>query len=163
MNEERKEHSTWNNEVHNISVATLTSVNDVRPRVFGDNLQIPPKFLAKSMPSPASVYMCNVMEANGVDTNGTRIALPGIVNSSSRLASRTAFDMAAREATALGPVLDAFTQGYPRNLARRRRWAKLSAVTRSHSSLQGRRLRTSTKTNTQFFRQRQLVGETLAP
>ena len=37
------------------------------------------------------------------------MALPGIVNSSSRLASRTAFDMAAREATALGPVLDAFT------------------------------------------------------
>ena len=68
MNEERKEHSTWNNEVHKISVATLTSVNDVRPRVFGDNLQIPPKFRAKSIAPPASVYMYIVMEANGVDT-----------------------------------------------------------------------------------------------
>ena len=108
MNEGRKEHSVWNTEIHNISVATLTSVNDVRSRAFGDNLQTPPKFLAKSMPSPASVYTCNVMEARGADTNETRMALPAIVNSSSHLVSRTAFDTAAREATALGPVLDAF-------------------------------------------------------
>ena len=162
MNEEKKEHSAWNTEVHKISVATLTSVNDVRPRASGDNLQTPPKFLAKSMPSPASVYTCNVMDAREADTNGTRMALPAIVNFSSHLVSRTAFDMAAREATALGPILDAFALN-PRNLARRRRWAKLSAVTRSHTPLQGRRVRTFKKTNTRFFRRRQLDGETLAP
>ena len=36
------------------------------------------------------------------------MALPAIVSSSSHLVSRTAFDTAAREATALGPILDAF-------------------------------------------------------
>ena len=108
MNEEMKEHSTWNTKVHNMSVATLTSVNDVRPRAFGDNLQRSLKFLAKSMPSPASVYTCNVMDARTADTNTTRVALPAIVNLSRRLGSRTAFDTAAREPTVLGPVLDAF-------------------------------------------------------
>ena len=83
MNEERKKHSILYTEIHNISVATLTSVTCIS-------------------------LTCNVMEARVADTNVTRMGLPAIVNSSSCLVSRTAFDTTAPEATALGPVLDAF-------------------------------------------------------
>ena len=47
------------------------------------------------------------MDARAADTNETRMALPAIVNSTRRLVLPTAFDTAAQEATALGPVLDA--------------------------------------------------------
>lgn len=108
MNKERKEHSNLNTEVHDISVATLTSVSGVRPKAFGDNLHSSPKFLAKSMPYlHQSIRVNNVKDARAAATNETPMALPATVNSTRRLVSATAFDTAAQEATALGPVLDA--------------------------------------------------------
>ena len=103
------------------------------------------------------------MDARRADTNTTRAALPAIVNPSSRLGSRTAFDTAAREATALGPVLDAFALTLPEKSSEAKEMGEVvGRYEVTHATARSKSLDIQ-EDKYRFFRRSQLDGETLAP